>query len=232
MDKETVISKIKKCLALAKSDNPNEAATALRQAQALMRQYGVNDLDLSLADVGECAVKSRNAAIVNWESRLCGIVAAAFGCERIFQSKRVLAKNLTIKKINNYVFIGMGAAPEIAQYAFDVLVRQCVKARKAHIATLSKNCKPLTRTARGDLFAAGWVSGVQALVQRFASNEQDNSLVVQYMEQKYPDLFEAKAKDRTAGKNITPRDYHAGREEGKNAKLDRGVGAKEQQYLA
>ena len=34
---ERVIRKIKHCMALAQSANENEAATALRQAQALMR---------------------------------------------------------------------------------------------------------------------------------------------------------------------------------------------------
>ena len=232
MDKETVISKIKKCLALAKSDNPNEAATALRQAQALMRQYDVNELDLSLADVNECTVNSRNTAIVNWEAHLSGIVADAFGCVRFSRSSRTLTNNLTMKKVRRYVFVGVGAAPEIAQYAFDVLMRQCTKARKAHMATLNKNCKPATRTARGDEFAIGWCISVQGLVERFASNEQGNSLVAQYMELKYPEMSEAKIKNRTAGKNITARDYQAGREEGKNAKLDRGVGTKQQQYLS
>jgi len=36
---ERAIRKIKHCLALAQSANENEAATALRQAQALMREY-------------------------------------------------------------------------------------------------------------------------------------------------------------------------------------------------
>lgn len=36
-----ILAKIKKCLALASSSNPNEAATALRQARALMEKHGV-----------------------------------------------------------------------------------------------------------------------------------------------------------------------------------------------
>ncbi|PCI62013.1 MAG: hypothetical protein COB35_04855 [Gammaproteobacteria bacterium] len=37
MSNEKYIEKIKKCLALAKSGNANEAAAAMRQAQALMK---------------------------------------------------------------------------------------------------------------------------------------------------------------------------------------------------
>ena len=48
MDQEKIIDKIKKCLALAKSDNPHEAATALRQAQKLMEQHNLTEQDISL----------------------------------------------------------------------------------------------------------------------------------------------------------------------------------------
>ena len=43
MDKNKAIEKIKKCLALGKSANEHEAAQALKQAQALMREYGISD---------------------------------------------------------------------------------------------------------------------------------------------------------------------------------------------
>jgi len=38
---ESVIRKIKAGLALAGSDNPNESATAMRQAKKLMAQHGI-----------------------------------------------------------------------------------------------------------------------------------------------------------------------------------------------
>ena len=58
MDKQTAIEKIRKCLALAKSANEHEAAAALRQAQALMRKYGVEDGDILMAEVSEARVKA------------------------------------------------------------------------------------------------------------------------------------------------------------------------------
>jgi hypothetical protein len=50
---ERVIRKIKRCLALSKSSNENEAATAMHQAQALMREYRLTELDVRLSDVDE-----------------------------------------------------------------------------------------------------------------------------------------------------------------------------------
>ena len=51
MDKEKVLDKIKKCLALGQSANEHEAAQALKQAQALMEKYEVNAVDIALSRV-------------------------------------------------------------------------------------------------------------------------------------------------------------------------------------
>lgn len=52
-NQDKIISKIKKCLALAKSNNPHEAAAALRQARKMMTQYQINEADVLLSDIGE-----------------------------------------------------------------------------------------------------------------------------------------------------------------------------------
>ena len=41
VDRDDAIRRIKKCLVLAKSQNANEAATALRQAHKLMEEWNV-----------------------------------------------------------------------------------------------------------------------------------------------------------------------------------------------
>ena len=53
MNKEKILDKIKKCLALSKSANEHEAAQALKQAQALMEKYEVNAVDIALSEVSE-----------------------------------------------------------------------------------------------------------------------------------------------------------------------------------
>lgn len=222
MEKEDVIKKIKKCLALAKSENPTEAATAMRQAQKLMELYQINDLDVSLADVSEAAARAYTVNIVNWESQLAGMIADAFGCHRHSQHAYGL-KNGKVARTHSYIFVGVGAAPTVAQYAYEVLSRQCGVARKAHISKQPKNCKPATKTARGDLFAQGWVCGVQRLVERFSGTAKDDELIEQYLKINYPALTTVKPKDRTAGKNTKINDFYHGKSEAGNARLDRGV---------
>lgn len=42
MDHQRILEKIKKCFALSKSSNPNEASIALKQAHALAKQYKID----------------------------------------------------------------------------------------------------------------------------------------------------------------------------------------------
>lgn len=231
MDKETAIRKIKNCLALAKSDNPHEAASALRQAQKLMAMYKVDELDMSLADVMEAKVKAQNLSIIDWESGLACMIAQAFGCHTYSQRGRGFNNNCKIVRIHNIVFVGVGAASMVAQYAFEVLSRQCAKARRAHIAAQPKNCLTSTKTARGDEFAYGWVHGVERLVEKLADNTNDEELIGQYLAKTHPEMTVSKVKDRTAGRNISAKDYFAGKTAAKDAKLDRGVGVAKQERL-
>lgn len=52
-DKEKILEKLKKLLALSKSDNPHEAALALQRAQKLMLAYNITQADLALSDIRE-----------------------------------------------------------------------------------------------------------------------------------------------------------------------------------
>ena len=231
MDKDTAIDKIKKCLALAKSDNPHEAAAALRQAQKLMAMYKVDALDVSLADVSEEMVKAQNIAMVDWETALSNLIAGAFGCKNYSRHGRKFNGNMRVVRSHNIVFVGIGSAPLVAQYAFDVLSRQCGKARRAHIAAQPKRCLPSTKTARGDEFAYGWVHGVEKLVERFAGDKSNDELIGQYLAKMHPEMKRVESKDRSTGRN-TKGDYAAGKIAAKDAKLDRGVGANKQERLA
>ncbi len=58
MDKQKVLDKVTKLMALANSPgaNTNEAATALRQARALMSQYNIESDELRACQVVEASV--------------------------------------------------------------------------------------------------------------------------------------------------------------------------------
>ncbi len=225
MTRDEALAKIRKCLALSKSANETEAATALRHAQALMREHGLDDEGVELASVVEVDVRSSFMPVLSWEARLAGLVADAFGCEVLSTYKVDRVDILSgIRPDRYWRLIGVGAAPEIAGYTLEVLSRQCVRARRAYIGQQSKNCKPATKAARGDAFAGGWVRGVAALVERFATGDRNAALVAAYMAKTYPSLGSVKPKQRDAGRNVKDA-WHDGRLSGANATLNHGVGS-------
>lgn len=220
MDKTKALDKIRKCLALAKSGNANEAATALRQAQALMREHGLDETDLQISDVDEHAADTRLQTITLWETRLARLVADAFGCE-LLASTRYAAAPPNIRR--TWCFIGVGAASQVASYSMAVLARQCAKARLAHIAAQPRSCKPITKTARGDEFALYWVAGVSRLVQAQAGGESHKARLLAYLERKHPGLGTVTPKDRAAGRNVRSDSADAGYAAGRAAQMHQGL---------
>ena len=224
MNRDDALKKIKKCLALSRSANEHEAAAALRQAQALMREHGLREKDVSLTDVAEVKVKACSTAANAWELRLVSVIADAFGCETfgLLAGRYNHAGNYV--RSRHWVFVGMHAAPSVAGYACEVLLRQCAKARLAHIAKQPRNCKPITKTARGDAFAMGWVSAASQLVERFAQPEADKALLLNYIEQQHGELKSDKARNVAKVRKTDWGHYSAGHRSGENAQLQPGVG--------
>lgn len=224
MTRDQALAKVAKCLALSRSANEHEAAAALRQAQALMREHAIDADDIELSQVGEAAVPSRSSALNKWEALLAEFIGDAFGTAHFsLKLQRLLGGRYCQGR--DWVFVGTGAAPQIAAYAYDVLSRQCAAARATHIRKQPGSCKPITKTARGDRFAVGWVLAVRALVARFAGNPRDQVLIERYLADKHPELTSVKPRDTAVGRNVRDADLDAGFQAGKKAELHKGVGA-------
>lgn len=217
MEKEDIIEKIKKCLALSASSNEFEAAAALRQARKLMEAYGITEFDVETSEIEESDVGSGvKTKPSSWEAALVDAVEMAFGCQSIFYSGFTEGK---------WKFIGFSPAPDLAQYSFTVLFRQVKRARAAHIKSSLKRCKPATKTRRADLFCEGWVSTATGLVYAFSRNEEAAMVIEKYIERKYrPQSFAPQ--NRNAGKKLRPYevdDYYHGKQKGKDAILNHGL---------
>ena len=172
-----ILSKIKKCLALGTSPNPHEAAAAMRQAHALMRQHGVDAHSVSMADIGESRADIRTMARdkpAQWEAKLAATVGRAFGCKLLI-SKKVLPKEYR-GHLNEgaFIFVGQEGQAEVAAYTASVLSRKCKTARQKWIAehlvgmSIGRGGKAQV-TRMGDAFAEGWVHSIGKLVCDFAN---------------------------------------------------------------
>lgn len=191
---DKILRKIKRCLALARSSNANEAATALRQAQALMEKHGVTREDVAASDVDSYVAGAASAGKMPpaHTAMLANMVAIAFGVELIYQ-RRYSGEKLE----GVFEFYGIDSTPEIAGYAFEVLARQLKKDRNAYVTSLNKRLKRATKIRRGDLYAQGWVQAVRHKVVARRPGEAEQRAMAIYRGKRWPNAETAEGRDTT-----------------------------------
>lgn len=213
MDKESALQRIKKCLALGKSSNEHEAAQAIRHAQILMDKYGLSHSDVELAEVTEHCTRAP-LTVPQWHWNLVHLCARAFGCERWHRK---------ISTGGGFVFCGINGRPELASYAYEVLLRQLKTARRGYMKTeLSRVRIGKNKTARADKFCEGWVANVSDTVHEFARTEAEAELLTRYKSEKYGVMKKAKTRDIKT--NIGLGDYWAGHDAADGVRLDMPLG--------
>lgn len=183
MDRDTALRKIQKCLALSKSSEPHEAARAMQQAQALMRQFEIEHPELQAIGVQSQWQKSRaTRKPPSYEVMLARVVANAFSCDMLFDYQWHNSK-----VAGGYSFVGMGAKAEVASYSFSVLARKLTAARSQYASTALKRYRK-NKVAAADEFCVGWVLGVKQNVLPSAPSDEEQLALTAYMETNYPDL--------------------------------------------
>ena len=210
MNKEKVLDKIKKCLALSKSANEHEAAQALKQAQALMEKYEVNAVDIALSEVSEQGADRRMAfKLADWQWSIANMIADIFGCQSYQRGKTMM-------------FYGIGNRAEISAYAFDVVYRQISADRRKFL----KNCrarKPAHRTYLADQFCNGWIVGAWEIVKKFEMSDEEKAVMDRYAKKEHSDIVEAKTRDaKSSNLQGSKMEYEAlaqGMESGKQVQL-------------
>lgn len=224
---QKAIEKIKKCFALAKSDNPHEAAAAMRQAKALMEKFNISSADVSAADIGESSTESTTMARdkpAQWEANLAAMVGRAFGCKMmVSQIKRQFGRPLNQ---GEYVFIGLKHQAEVAAYTARVLIRNCKKARANFIENLPSTYKKSTKTKAGDAFATGWISETRKKVTEFANPESVQTAIDKHLDKSLTSDKEAMTR-KSISKQPTLREIlsaEAGKKAAQSEQLHRPMG--------
>ena len=86
MDKDTILGKVRKMMALANDDaaHEGEVENALKMARALMTAYGISDEDLFEGDGTTTSIGMQSAAekagFASWEQHLSAAIAAVCDC--------------------------------------------------------------------------------------------------------------------------------------------------------
>lgn len=157
-DKEKILNKIKKCMALGESTNSNEAAAALRQAGKMMEKYGLTESHVALAEFAEHKTDVGYRRFPGWVVCLAAVVGEAFQCSAYTSSRSV-------------DYVGRKENTAVAGYCLEVLLRQLKGARKEFVDSLPGGGRHGASIKRenADAYCEGWVSGVASKVREFAA---------------------------------------------------------------
>ena len=202
MDKQAVLEKIKKCLALSKSANEHEVAQAMKQAQALMKKYEVDAVDVALSEVSEKGCDRQMAfKLASWQWEVAKMVADIFGCESYKRGKTMM-------------FYGLGNRAEIAAYTFDVVYRQISVARREFL----KACE-------------GWLAGAWNKVKKFEMSDEEKTVMDGYTEKEHKGMPIAATRDakssKLEGTSVALEALMLGNEAGKKVQLHHAMNGKE-----
>ncbi len=221
--RRALMAKIKKCLALSASANEHEAALALEQARALMAEHEVTDEQLRLADVSEAEAKGTGArSPARWETILASAVSRALNCRVIHVQEY---DDRRWAWACRWQFIGTGASPEIAAYAWAVLYRQLRRQRQAYIDSALRRCKPARKRERADIFCEGWATGIFRKVEALNPSTAEALLIDSYITTRGRELTKLKDRSACTGtiSGARAEDYWRGRAAGAKAELNAGV---------
>lgn len=240
-EQEAILTKIKKLLALATSDNANEAAIAAAKAQELLLEYNISDEDLENFNstqhekVIEVSMAGKNGQGGNrtaWYDILANTVAKANLCTLLISG-------------GNLIWIGKKTNIEVAQFIFENLVRDLTRIADATWTVISKiqkleqeypdPNKPYSDPVHGKTWKNNFYHGAnQSIKARLTANlvqlkevDKINALVVrndielkEYMNIKYPRLSYL---NHTMSSNRSG--FESGKAAGRSVPFRSGIGA-------
>lgn len=231
-DRAKILARIKKCLALAGSPEPGEAAAALRAAQALMKKYGLTEEDVSFADIREATTgASGSTSLAQWENILIDCVRCSFNVQVLFRHGDVL-RHLRVRRPRSgtyywrlsrkrgwLLFIGPQNRVQVALYAFEALRRQLKRARATHRAATGHKGRSL------DVFCLGWVAGVRKQLAALAAPFTLDPVIQDYIDREHGDARETAKQRSNMPRKTEMAAYLSGHEAAQDAVLHAGVGS-------
>lgn len=176
-EQEKALAKLKKCLALAASSEPHEAAAALRQAQALMRQHALTEDDVEASRIDDELVKTREGF-----GRCVYLAALGRLLHKAFGVSRVIERNPGSAARANIRYIGPSGRPTMAAWAHKVITKAVDDAWNAHLV---KHPRLKTDGGKRTAFRLGWLAAVEPKVMAIGFTEAEKNAVDLWMKRTY-----------------------------------------------
>lgn len=184
-DRDRALDRVKKCMRLSASAEPNEAATALRQAQKLMQQFSISEDEVSDIEVKSVLVLTPEPPKTRFPmylSAITALVCRAFDAKAYYEVGRTPTGK--IRQGVRY-FVAGGRAP-LVEYAHQVIWSQLTQAwnnyRKGNIYD--------SQVGERSSFWFGWIAAVDAKVMAFGASDKEKECVAKAMDRSAPNLRE------------------------------------------
>lgn len=181
--REKVLRRLKKILALTNSSSAGEAAAAMHQAQKLMAAHGLTQSDVEQSQVEEAGVDLTAVEAPLWESALISVVTRALGVQCLVQ--RELPTPGFRRAKARVVFVGIAGRAEIASYAFESLRRQLKNDMRNLEASMGSGGRKLRFSpAWRENYARGWCSTLGSKVTALVDDPKVKKIIETYIEDK------------------------------------------------
>jgi hypothetical protein len=124
---------------------------------------------------------------------------------------------------NDVRFVGRGADPEIAAYAFTVLRRKLRDARSVYIAGRLRRCRPGRKRQRADAYCEGWVMAIYHKVAALYPRVVPDGTIEQWLAANVPSLVAIDARSAKDSAKASEDRWH-GHIAGQAVDLHAGMG--------
>jgi len=193
VDRSRILEKIQKCMAMAKDarGNANEAAMAMRQAQALMRKHQITDRELGAVGFNKATIFTTIQAGKPGSPLPVALSAVVNLIQHAFGVKAIISRVIRISDANYDVnYYGPETRTGLAQYAHTVVQRAVDQAWKEY---LLRNPHMKGRHGARAGFYVGWVDEVRAKVEALAATDEEKTGTELVVQQDFPVVSRSKA---------------------------------------
>lgn len=157
-----IISKIKRCLALAESGNKHESSIAKRQADVLISKHGINLQKIEHINESVCLFTANSDCLKPYHVLLVEALASIHAVEArsVYSQKQ---PSILSEPTRIHVHVDMtGSRPHIQALKKALLLAnfQLIKDREAYLVHIHGNTSDVNRERRMDYFSLGWVSSI------------------------------------------------------------------------
>jgi len=200
MDRAKALTLLKKCLALSKSPEPNEAAAAMHHAQKLMAKFGLEQDDVEAAEYGSekvsCPIQA-NVKLPMHLTKLVWLINNAFAVTAVVEREmRISDESFAIR------YFGPLSRIQLAAYTHTVIYRAMNASWTKYLAE-----KPFLKKEKGARmgFFLGWLDAIEEQVTALAMTDDERKRTDVVKSNHYgKDLVKGKTSNmRVAGDTVT-----------------------------